>query len=171
MTAKSSGTFGKGFYFTDSTTHAGQYGNLYAVYLSIQNPLQAGKANVTRAQVRAFLEAVADNEDYSIENYGTYDIDQILRNVMGGNSKADAFRVIQDISATAIGDTVEAAELFNHVNGTDFDGIVTPMETVAFELTQIKSATDNVGTFDKLNRNIYYSDRDPTAVTTAAEPG
>lgn len=167
--ARSSGTFGKGFYFTDSATHAGTYGNLYAVYLSIQNPLQAGKASVTREQVRAFLEAVADNEDYSIENYGTYNIEQILRNIMGGKSKADAFRVLQDISVTAIGDTVEAVELFNQMNGTNFDGIVTPMETVAFQPTQIKSATDNVGTFDKQNTNIYLSDRDPTAAATAAE--
>jgi hypothetical protein len=51
---------------------------------------------------------------------------------MGGKSKADAFKVIQDISATAIGDMVEAAELFNQVNGTEFDGIVVPTETVAF---------------------------------------
>ncbi|MDD5955122.1 MAG: hypothetical protein PUD38_08005, partial [Firmicutes bacterium] len=166
--AKSSGTFGKGFYFTDSSSHAGTYGNLYAVYLSIQNPLQHGKGNVTRDQVRKFLEAVSENEDYSIENYGTYDIDQILRNVMSGKSKADAFRVIQDISATAIGDMVEAVELFNQVNGTDYDGIVTAMETVAFQPTQIKSATENVGTFDKSNPNMYFSDRDPTAEATRA---
>ena len=158
--AKSSGTYGKGFYFTDSTSHAGTYGNLYSVYLSIQNPVQAGKSNVTRNQVRAFLEAVADNEDYSIENYGTYDVDDIIRNIMGSRGKMDAFRVIQDISVTAIGDMVEAVELFNDINGTDYDGIVTATETVAFEPTQIKSATDNVGTFDKLNPNIYYSERD-----------
>ena len=166
--AKSSGTFGKGFYFTDSTSHAGTYGNLYAVYLNIQNPLQHGKGNVTRDQVRKFLEAVAENEDYSIENYGTYDIDQILRNVMSGKSKSDAFQVIQDISLTAIGDMVEAVELFNQVNGTDYDGIVTAMETVAFQPTQIKSATDNVGTFDKSNPNMYFSDRDPTVEATRA---
>ena len=167
--ARSSGTYGKGFYFTDSTTHAGTYGNLYAVYLSIQNPVQYGKGSVSKDQVRKFLEAVADNEDYSIENYGTYDIDQILRSVMSGKSKVDAFRVIQDISATAVGDMVEAVELFNKVNGTSYDGIVTATETVAFRPTQIKSAKDNMGTFDKENPNIYFSDRDPTAAATAQE--
>ena len=167
--ARSSGTYGKGFYFTDSTSHAGTYGNLYEVYLSIKNPVEHGKGTVTKDQVRKFLEAVAENEDYSIENYGTYDIDKILKGVMGGLSKADTFRVIQDISVTAIGDMVEAVELFNEVNGTNYDGIVAATETVAFQPTQIKSATDNVGTFDKGNTNIYYSDRDAGAEKVAQE--
>ena len=157
--AKSSGTYGKGFYFTDSISHAGTYGNLYEVYLNIQNPVQAGKSSVTKSQVKAFLEAVADNEDYSIENYGTYDVDAVLKNIMGGKSKADAFRVLQDISVTAIGDMVEAVKLFNDVNGTNYDGIVAATETIAFEPTQIKSATDNIGTFDKSNPKFKYSTR------------
>ena len=102
--ARSSGTFGKGFYFSDSQSHAGTYGNLYAVYLNIRNPVQYGNGYVTKSQVRKFLDAVADNEDYSIENYGTYDIDQILKNVMRGKSKVDTFEVLQDINVTAIGD-------------------------------------------------------------------
>ena len=155
--AKSSGLYGKGFYFTDSTSHAGTYGNLYEVYLNIRNPLQSGGATVSRSQVRDYIEAVAENEDYSIENYGTYDVDAILDNVMGKARTADAFKIIQDINATAVGDMVEAAELFNSVNGTKFDGIVVPTETVAFYPEQIKSATDNVGTFDKSNTDIQHS--------------
>jgi hypothetical protein len=155
--AKSSGHYGKGFYFTDSTSHAGTYGNQYNVYLNIRNPLQSSGDMVSRSQVRKFLEAVAENEDYSIENYGTYDVDAVLNNVMGQDKAADAFRIIQDINATAIGDMVEATELFNSVNGTEFDGIVVPTETVAFYPEQIKSATDNIGTFDKSNPDIRYS--------------
>ena len=155
--AKSSGHYGRGFYFSDSDAHAGTYGNTYSVYLNIRNPLQDGGATVSRDQVRSFLEAVADNEDYSIENYGTYDIDAVLDNIMGQENSIDAFRVIQDVSLTAVGDMVEAAELFNSVNGTKFDGIVVPTETVAFYPEQIKSATDNIGTFDKNNPDIRYS--------------
>lgn len=157
--AKSSGHYGRGFYFTDSDSHAGTYGNLYSVYLNIRNPLQNGVSKVSRDQVRAYLEAVAENEDYSIENYGTYDVERILKTVMGSAGKKDAFQVIQDISATAIGDMVEAAELFNSVNGTDFDGIIVPTETVAFRPEQIKSATDNIGTFDGENPDIRYQER------------
>jgi len=152
--ARSSGLYGRGFYFTDSDTHAGQYGSLYQVYLKVENPLTPDGSTVTKAQVKKFLEAVAENEDdYSIENYGTYDVDEIMKKVY----KKDAFAVIQDINATAIGDMVEAVKLFNEVNGTEFDGIVVPTETVVFEPTQIKSATDNVGTYDPNNPDIRFS--------------
>lgn len=155
--AKGSGMYGRGFYFTDAPSQAAVYGNKYSVYLNVKNPLEYGKATVTRDQVRKFLEAVADNEDYSIENYGTYDLDAILKTVIGQRKTADAFQVIQDVSATAIGDMVEAAELFNKVNKTTYDGIIVPTETVVFRPEQIKSATDNIGTFDGGNPDIRYS--------------
>lgn len=155
--AKSSGHYGRGFYFTDSESQAGVYGNQYCVYLNVKHPLQYGTETVSREQVRSFLEAVAENEDYSIENYGTYDVDAILNTVMGRGKSIDAFQVIQDINATAIGDMVEAAELFNSITGTEFDGIIVPTETVVFRPEQIKSATDNIGTFDGGNPDIRYS--------------
>ncbi|MBQ3182527.1 MAG: hypothetical protein IJB57_02555, partial [Clostridia bacterium] len=161
--ARSMGHYGRGFYFSDSKSHAGTYGNTYSVYLNIVNPLKEGESKVTRDQVKDYLERVAENEDYSIENYGTYDIDTILDRIFEGTNEKDAFAVIQDINATAIGDMVEAAKLFNEVNGTSFDGIIVPTETVAFEPEQIKSATwskdlsgelDNIGTFSKYDSDI-----------------
>ncbi|MBQ3146790.1 MAG: hypothetical protein IJB91_03585 [Oscillospiraceae bacterium] len=157
--AKSSGMYGKGFYFTDSAEQAGVYGNLYSVYLNVKHPLQYGKDTVSRLQVRRFLETVAKNEDYSIENYGTYDVNAILNTIMGGQNSGDAFQIIQDVSATAIGDMVEAAELFNSINNTKYDGITVPTETVVFRPEQVKSATDNVGTFDPANQDIRYQAR------------
>ena len=153
--AKSAGTLGKGFYFTDSNSHASTYerdGNLYNVYLDIKNPLDAD-TKTSRKEMRAFLEAVAENEDYSIENYGTYDIDEILRSVNTSN----LFLALRDINTTAIGDFAEAVQLYNEVNGTDFDGIITDTETVVFRANQIKSATDNIGTFDSGNDDIRYA--------------
>ena len=157
--AKSSGLYGKGFYFTDSHSQASVYGNTYSVYLNIKHPLQHGSETVNRSQVQKFLKAVAENEDYSIENYGTYDIPNIMSTILEQESEIDAFRLIQDVSATAIGDMVEAVELFNKVNGTKFDGIIAPTETVVFKPEQIKSATDNIGTFDGNNPDIRYSVR------------
>lgn len=63
---------------------------------------------------------------------------------------------------------VEAAELFNSVNGTKFDGIIVPTETVAFRREQIKSTTDNIGTFDGSNPNIRYSVRERVDSKAAA---
>lgn len=159
--AKSSGLYGKGFYFTDSKSHSASYGDAMAVYLNIRKPLSPDSDTVTKSQIRDFLSAVAENEDYSIENYGTYDVEKILAKI----TSRDAFSVIQDINATAIGNFVEAVELFNSVNGTKYDGIVVPTETVAFYPEQIKSATDNIGTFDSKNPDIRYSERNLDAVT------
>ena len=72
--------------------------------------------------------------------------------------------MIQDINATAIGDFAAAVELFNKVNGTDFDGIRTDTETVAFYPNQIKSAEmgtekENIGTFSRYNEDIRHAFR------------
>ena len=152
--AKSSGYYGRGFYFTDSKSHSSHYGNAMAVYLDVKNPLEQGKNHISKKQLRNFLEAVAENEDdYDIWNYGTEDIDEIINNIY----KDDAFAVIQDVNATAIGDLAEAIDLFNKVNKTNYDGVITPTETVVYKPTQIKSAADNIGIFDKDNPDIRFS--------------
>ena len=51
--------------------------------------------------------------------------------------------MLQDVNATAIGDLVAAVELFNEVNGTNYDGIMLPTEVVTFRSTQAKN-TDNL---------------------------
>ena len=138
--ARTMGTYGNGFYFTDSTSHAGTYGSTYEVYLNITNPLQRGAKDITKAQLRKFVEAVAENEDYGIENYG-YDasVDSVTESVYG----KDDLSMLMDINISCIGNMVEAIELFNEVNGTDYNGIVVPSETVAFYPNQIKRV-DNV---------------------------
>ena len=154
--SKASNLYGRGFYFTDSETHAKQYGEARSYYLRVENPLnaQSGEKKITPKQMRAFLKEVAENEDYGLENYG-YDatVDSVLNDLKG---KSD-FDALQDINATAIGDFVAAIELFNEVNGTNYDGIITPTETVVFDSKQIKSATDNVGTFDPQNPDVRFS--------------
>ena len=153
------GSYGRGFYFTDSASHGGQYGNVRAFYLDIKNPLDASSNahRISKKQLKAFLNEVAQNEDYGIENYGEYaTVDSLVESFKG---KSD-FDVLQDINATCIGDFVAAIELFNQINGTKYDGIITPTETVTFSETQQKSATDNRGTYDKDNPDVYYSDID-----------
>lgn len=149
--ARSGGTYGKGFYFTDSDSHASTYGKLYDVYLNITNPIQNGTNDITKDQLRKFVEAIAEDEDYGIDNYG-YDatIDSVTDSVYG---KSD-FGMILDLNISCIGDMVEAIELFNKVNGTNYDGIVAPTETVAFYPEQIK-LIDNKKPTD--NPDIRYS--------------
>ena len=67
--------------------------------------------------------------------------------------------MLYDISQTAIGDLVEAVELFNKVNDTSYDGIILDTETVVFNPNQIKSV-ENGGTFGSWDNDIMKSKPD-----------
>ena len=141
--SKPSNLYGRGFYFTDSESQAALYGAYRQFYLDIKNPVSTNDKTITRMQMRKFLNAVAKNEDYSIENYGTTDIGEILASVYSGKSD---FLMIQDVSSTAIGDLVQAIELFNDVNGTRYDGFILDTETVTFRSNQAKLTSNKAPT-------------------------
>ena len=144
--SKYSNLYGRGFYFTDSESHAKQYGNAKAFYLNITRPVSTTETTITQPQLKKFLEAVATNEDdFSFENYGYgATVDGVLESVYG---KSD-FAMLYDINQTAIGDMVAAVELFNEVNGTDYDGLILDTETVAFRSDQIKDIDNQTPTSD-----------------------
>lgn len=137
--------FGRGFYFTDSKSHAGQYGKAKPYYLNITNPLSTTERTITKAQMRKFLEAVAENdEDFSFENYGYgATVDSVLNSVFSGKSD---FSMIRDVDETAIGDMVAATELFNQINGSSYDGFILPTETVTFQSNQAKDVANKAPT-------------------------
>lgn len=134
--ASYAGHFGKGFYFADTAlSHFGK--EVYKCYLNIKNPIRydTGEASFTEEQLRKFITAIAENEDYGIDNYGEgYQIDWLVEDFLG----QDNYYIINDINASCVGDFVATVKLFNEVNGTDFDGIVASTETVAFYSNQIK---------------------------------
>ena len=153
--AKPSGLYGRGFYFTSSPEHASRYGNVREFFLNVRRPLSPGQNKISKDQMRRFLQAVAEDEDYGLDNYGYGStVESVLADIYG---KGD-LEMLQDVNASCIGDLVAALELFNQVNSTKYDGIVTPTETVVLDSTQIKSATDNIGTFDKENPDIRFSE-------------
>ena len=163
-----SNLYGRGFYFTGSDSHAGQYGQATAYYLNITNPVSTTDCTITKEQMRKFLEAVAENEDdYSFENYGYgATVESVLESVFTGKSD---FAMLYDVSQTAIGDMLEAVELFNKINGTNYDGLILDTETVIFHSAQAKR-TDNRN--PTANPDTRYSQRDvgrQEAVTQALE--
>lgn len=106
--SKGSNLYGRGFYFTDSKTHAGQYGNnVREFYLNITNPVPTTETTITRAQMRRFLAAVAENEDdFSFENYGYgATIDSVLRSIYG---KSDFLMLEHGYEETDVRQGVEA---------------------------------------------------------------
>lgn len=147
--------YGRGFYFTDSKAHATQYGDVREFYLDIKNPLSPKQNVITKKQLLNFLKAIEnDGEDYDLYNYGEgATAESVLNSVWGKND----FAMLQDISASAVGDLVAAIELFNEVNGTTYDGIVLPTETVTFNSEQAKLTSNLNPTKDK---DILFSMRD-----------
>lgn len=139
--------YGRGFYFTDSKSHAEQYGGARAFYLNITNPVPTDETTITKEQLLAFLRAVAENEDdYSFENYGYGATpESVVDAIYSGKSD---FAMLYDVSQTAIGDMVEAVELFNEINGTDFDGLILDTETVTFRSEQAKLTSNKTPTDD-----------------------
>lgn len=154
-----SNLYGRGFYFTKSENHASQYGNTRAYYLDIKHPVSTTETTITKDQLRKFLQAVSENEDYSFENYGYgATVDSVLQSTYG---KSD-FLMLNDVSQTAIGDLVEAVELFNEINGTDYDGIILDTETVIFNSEQAKLTTNKNPTS---NPDINFSLKKPVEET------
>lgn len=68
--ARASGTYGSGFYFTREDNHAKHYGEAKEYYLKIDNPLSTKEKTITKPQLKKFLEVIAKDEDYGLENYG-----------------------------------------------------------------------------------------------------
>lgn len=153
---------GRGFYFTSSESHAKTYGDAKPYYLNITNPLMPDQHTITRSQMRKFIQAVSDNEDdYGLDNYGYgATVSSVLSDIWG---KGD-YEMLSDINLTAIGDMVAAVGLFNEVNGTDYDGLILPSETVTFQSNQAKNVDNNNPTRDP---DIRYSTR-MSAETKAA---
>ncbi|MBP3279355.1 MAG: hypothetical protein J6M44_10410, partial [Butyrivibrio sp.] len=133
--AKSSGLYGRGFYFADTKAQSSVYGQTYDVYLNLVEPLQIGSRDITEDQLLAFINEIANDEDYGIDNYGYEATPQSVLESLKGK---DDFSALQDLNASCVGDFVETLKIFNRVNGTSYDGIMAQSETVAFYPNQIK---------------------------------
>lgn len=134
--SKPSNLYGRGFYFTDSKNHAEQYGKATEYYLNIENPLMWNQNKITKKQILDFLKVIEnDGEDYDLYNYGQDATAESVLDMVWGKGDLE---MLQDINAGAIGDLVAAVELFNEVNGTNYDGFILPSETVTFSSEQAK---------------------------------
>lgn len=161
------GLMGMGSYFTDNREVAegytakgkGSTPGVYSVYLSIKNPIDmdAVAGNSLAQKWRDYFDDYLAPDD---KITGDMTNEQILRVIEG------ALRY-EDVTMS------EAAEMFTgfyesngfdgitHIGGKRYGGKDGPNHRVyiAFEPTQIKSATDNIGAFDPDHPNIYYSTR------------
>ena len=99
----------------------------------------------------------SDMDGTLLDNFGDtrrYGRDRVLEDaidmLMENENDVDVFWELKNIG----GDYDSVAKSFRKILGKD--GIITPKEYIVFESNQIKSATDNVWTFDSNNPDIRY---------------
>ena len=147
---------GGAIWFTPSKGYASIYsgnndtpGKVYAAYISLKNPLHVGDIRWKVDEER--LERLANHTDLPIEK-----IKEI-------SSKIDA-KYIYEITASK-----DFALLAQQYNYDGIEAYETGIKTYGvFEPTQIKSATDNIGTYDKTNPDIQFSSPVASADTKAS---
>lgn len=163
---------GRGFYFTDNRSYAEGYqsdgGKLFEVYLSLQNPLNPKELTITKPELRKIINAIDPDGD-GISNYAEDSrgypgsawrnraLDSAV-NAIYDSSENDA-DIIGELYSSFGGGTV--LEEVRRISG--YDGFMTRNENgdtvyIVFSPTQIKSATENVGTFDPENPDIRFSE-------------
>ncbi|MBQ9694712.1 MAG: hypothetical protein IJV69_08160 [Kiritimatiellae bacterium] len=163
---------GKGYYFTPSKDFASGYadkgGQLYEVFLDIRKPLGYNNRTMTRAQIYKLI----DTLDRKLEAVNGRDMGILMDfgdvHVQG---RSNVLNEATDLLDNNDSDVDIFAELVNMTNQYDivanvtyevlgYDGIIptdTNLEVVALTPNQIKSATDNVGTYSRTNDDINYS--------------
>ena len=155
------GLFGNGSYFTESKNVADSYTNkgkgnnkqVYEVYLNIRNPIDMdAKADISKwnkAFEKQDIDVVAREGDSNEQVYKKL-IEELEYN---DYSKYEAEEIVSDIFRYDMG-----YDGITHIGGGRFyDGSERHRVWIAFDPEQVKSATDNVGTFDKNNADIRYS--------------
>ena len=173
------GLFGNGSYFTESKNVAKSYTNkgkgnnkqVYEVYLNIRNPIDMdAKADISKwnkAFEKQDIDVVAREGDSNERVYKKL-IEELEYD---DYSKYEAEEIVSDIFRYDMG-----YDGITHIGGGRFygrfyDGSERHRVWIAFDPEQVKSVTDNVGTFDKNNADIRYSSQKskPTTVHSVSK--
>ena len=147
--------YGPGFYFTTHQETIDAFGNrIMPVYLRIEHPAKG--MSMTPTQIRKFWDAIRvtkfDNGYDATEDHATF------RKQMYARPDEAFYTVIANS-----GIYFDAEDVRQAILATGIDGIIIPAnalgmdEYVVFDPRQIKSATENVGTFDPDNADIRHN--------------
>ena len=155
---------GVGYYFVDNKSSAERYGDrVVEAYLDIKKPASAEVMEISRKDWEKFLDFAIEHRDEYID--GEWKGNEInkeyeLTDFDYGSNDAELIKGFLNGIAAGNKDVTEAyLEMLK--DSTGYDGIAYNTDNtdyyVAFTPEQIKSATDNIGTFDKDNKDIRYS--------------
>lgn len=161
---KNGDKLGVGYYFVDNKSSAERYGDrVIEAYLDIKKPASAEVMEISRKDWEKFLDFAMEHRDEYIDGeWKGNDINKEyeLTDFDYGSNDAELIKGFLNGIAAGNKDVTEAyLEMLK--DSTGYDGIVYNTDNtdyyVAFTPEQIKSATDNIGTFDKDNKDIRYS--------------
>jgi hypothetical protein len=139
------GWFGKGFYFTEDKAIADRYGKTKSVFLSLEKPMSSDEAAFGADTVKQIIaETKRLDPKFSPKDWLEDDL-------AGEKSALDQLENMYRAGA----ETSKVLQAVTDVTG--FDGVVSKGIYIAFNPTQIKSATGNNGDFDGNNPDIRFS--------------
>lgn len=146
------GKLGYGFYFTANKNFAKNYAvgdNLVEAYIDIKNPLIIEETVLTEKQIDSMLEKLSE---FELKADGK-NIQELKEELMSQETEISRNFLFLKI-ASKYQDVLD-----NMGDVIGFDGIIDKNwdEYVVFSSNQIKSATDNIGTFDRDDPDIRYS--------------
>lgn len=155
---------GVGYYFVDNKSSAERYGDrVIEAYLDIKKPASAEVMEISRKDWEKFLDfAIEHRDEYIDGEWKGNDINKEYELTDFDYGSNDAVLIKGFLNGIAAGNKdVTEAYLEMLKDSTGYDGIAYNTDNtdyyVAFTPEQIKSATDNIGTFDKDNKDIRYS--------------
>lgn len=136
-------THGDGIYVSTNPTEFAYAGkNRLDLYASIKKPFEM---QLTKSQAeRVYDKYFAPYHDDKYKTYRPHVIEKL-------QSRS---RVFDYLSEAADNGGVRTSDILKELG---YDGVHDGSEWVAFDSTQVKSATDNIGTFDKDNPKLKYS--------------
>ena len=164
---------GKGFYFANTEHEALQWTegtNVVKAYLNLKNPLNVD-APTPKNIAKEIDKHIANKIASFDENNSFISKEQYIKNLerIKDMYMNDVSMFIDNFKYDDNGKMTDGIREF--LSSLGYDGIISKDEVVAFYPEQIKSATDNIGTFNKAETDIHYSDRDSYAPTFYSHMG
>ena len=162
---------GKGFYFANTEREALQWTEgtkVVKAYLKLENPLDVDAP--TPKNIAKEIDKYIANKIASFdENNSFISKEQYIKNLerIKDMYMNDVSMFINEFKYDDNGKMTDGIREF--LSSLHYDGIISKDEVVAFYPSQIKSATDNIGTFNEAEEDIYYSDRDSNGNTLSKE--
>ena len=163
---------GRGFYFTDDQGYAEGFapkgGHLFKVFLNLRNPFDAEKLSLSKKDVERVIEHLDPDGDLIVSDYAS--------SANGYPGKAWYRKALKETVDAIVDSSVNDADIISElytIGGQEAalravaetlgrDGFMSrgPVNMqIVFSSTQIKSATDNRGTYDPKTPDITFSMR------------